>query len=147
MSKNIFNKKQRNNIVRELMFMFFVALISGIIAISFFYYSFINKPQAETAEVFSTLYGRCMDYVEKSAVFDASSLVQGDIDTAGGSAFKGREDNLIWHHAKELLVVQLQEKLSQDRNSRQCSISLSANGKRPSLEAIGLVVLDANSSL
>jgi len=83
-----------------------------------------------------------MDYVEKSAAFDTSGLVQGEIDLSGNSTFKGRGENLTWHHAKELLVVQFREKISQDRTRRRCSISLSANGKRPSLEAIGLVVLE-----
>lgn len=140
--KKIYKQKLRNNIVPELAFTFFVALLSGSIAISLFFYSFIYKPQPETAEVFSNLYSRCMDYVEKSAVFDATGLVQGNIDASGNSTFKGGKQNRTWHHAKELLVVKLREEISQDRISRQCSISLSENGKRPPLEAIGLVVLE-----
>lgn len=132
----------RVNLVRELAFTFFVALFAGIVAIAVFFYGFINKPQAETAEVFSTLYERCIDYVEESEPFDTSGLVQGDIDASGNSTYTGRGEGLIWHHAKELLVVQLNEKIGQDRTRRRCSISLSANGKRPSMEAIGLVVLE-----
>ena len=128
--------------VRELTISFLVAFMTAIVAISVFYYGFMHKPQLETAKIFSTLYERCQGYVEKSESFDASNLAPGGLRPSTKNTANSLEDQYIWHHPQELIVVKATERSNQNRIRRQCNISLSANGKRPPISSIGLVMME-----
>ncbi len=136
--------KEGDRLLREMIFAFLVVFFFIILSFSAYFYLFKQEPQANPAEIFSSIHERCRGFVESDETFDADGLAEGDVLPGSFKQTNQRAGRSVWHDPDSLIVVSLShEDLEKaPKNKRQCKISLSGSGERPPVSTIGLVTIE-----